>query len=97
LTRRCRLLVGIAAAVAFSALFAPATSAGKQVHSAAHVRLALVPLRKAQLGKAGSSLSLAHDSGPVPRYGVGTDNPLLWTSSTDTFFSLNSNFLRQRG
>src|SRR5437879_13067649 len=57
----------------------------------------MLPLRKPQLGGVASSLSLAHNSGTVPDLPAGTLNPLLWTSSTKTFFSLDSSFLLSRG
>lgn len=59
---RSWLLIGIAA---LAALLVPAVSAGKPVQKAAPVDLALLPLQKAQLGAAGSTLSLAGDSGAV--------------------------------
>lgn len=90
------LLVWIATA-ALAASSVPAASASKPAHKSVHVKLALVPLQKAQIGAAGSSLSLAHDSGAVPKLPAGTLNPLLWTSSLETFFSLDSFFLQEKG
>jgi hypothetical protein len=70
---RSWLLIGIAV---FVALLVPTASAARPAHKAAHVDLALLPLQKAQLGAAASSLSLSGYSGPVSD---------AWTmSSTDT-------------
>lgn len=91
------LLKGIAAVFVVAALFVPAASASEQAHRPARIKLSTVPLRKTQLGGVASSLSLAHDSGVVPNPRAGTLNPLLWTSSTETFFSLDSTFLQSRG
>lgn len=77
--------------------FPSAASATSQLHKVLHVRLALLPLRKAQLGAPGASLSLAHDSGAVPNLPFGTVNPLLWTSSLETFLSLASSSLQRDG
>jgi hypothetical protein len=71
--RRSRLLVGIAVLVA---LLVPAASASAPVHRAANVDLALLPLQKAQLGRAGASLSLTLDSGTVPYYTAGSTSDL---------------------
>ena len=86
----------IAATAALVSMLVPAASASGPVHKV-QVRLALVPLQKAQLGKPAASLKLAHDSGPVPSLPAGTVNPLLWTSSVETFFSLSSSSLQQLG
>jgi hypothetical protein len=94
--KRRWLTVGFAVVVVCVAVLVPAASASKAA-GRGKANLALVPLQKAQLGKVAVSLSLAHDSGAVPKLPVGSNNPLLWTSSTETFFSLDSYFLQKLG
>jgi hypothetical protein len=64
---RSWLLVGIAICVA---LLVPAASSATSVHTAAPVNLTLLPLRKAQLGHAGTSLALNLNGGAGPYYYV---------------------------
>ena len=63
--KRVALLAMVAAAV-----LAPGTAVSA-THHAVRIRLALVPLQKAQLGSAGASLALDYGSGAVFRRNVG--------------------------
>jgi hypothetical protein len=67
---RSWLLMGFAICVAS---LVPAASSATPVHSAAPVNLALLPLQRAQLGRAGASLALNLNGGAGPYYyGAGS-------------------------
>lgn len=67
---RSWLLMGIAICVA---LLVPGAAPAGPVHTAAPVNLALLPLQKAQLGRAGAPLALTLNSGAGPYfYGAGS-------------------------
>src|SRR5689334_10157541 len=69
---RSWLLMGIAICVA---LLIPAASSAGPARTSAAVNLALLPLQKAQLGRAGASLALSLNGGAGPYYyGAGSSS-----------------------
>ncbi len=82
-------LVGIVAALV-AASFVPGAPAQGRAHETTPVELAVLPLPKAQLGRAASSLSLARDSGLYSNYLLAplSSTGFSFADSLDTFKQL---------